>query len=274
VLVGDADQLPPVGAGKPFAELVAAPGVPAVRIGHVFRQAARSMIVSAAHAINAGRRPSTTPGPDQVRDFFVLEEPDPAVAGRLVVELATERLPRHYDVDPVTELQVLSPIYRGPVGVDALNEALRARLNPEGTQILDGAFRVGDKLIQTRNDYETGLMNGQLLVVDADDPDREELVCTGDEGTVRVPYGSTGTLRRAYAISVHKSQGAEVPIAVICVHRQHAMLLSRNLLYTAVTRASRACVIVGESGALDRAIARADAHARHSRLGQWLEASR
>jgi len=132
---------------------------------------------------------------------------------------------------------------------------------------MNGAMRIGDKLIQTRNDYETGLMNGQLLVLTGADDDSELLTVEADDGRgVSIPYDSSGSLRLGYAISVHKSQGCEVPVAVIALHRSHAVLLSRNLLYTAVTRARRACLIVGEQAALVRAIQRADAFRRHSRL--------
>ncbi|MGI8633684.1 MAG: SF1B family DNA helicase RecD2 [Solirubrobacterales bacterium] len=274
VLVGDADQLPPVGAGKPFAELIESGSVPIVRLGHVFRQAARSMIVSAAHAINTGTPPATTPGPEQERDFFLMAEPDADRAADLVVELATSRLPEHYGVDPLRDIQVLSPIYRGSLGVDELNRRIRDVLNPDGEPVLSGALRDGDKLIQTRNDYESGLMNGQIAHLVGDDAQAGEMrLITDEHEALTLPHASAGTLRPAYAISVHKSQGAEVPVVIVPVHRSHWMLLSRNLVYTAITRASRVCVLVGDPGALNQAIARADSHRRFSGLSARIAAA-
>lgn len=271
VLVGDADQLPPVGAGKPFADVIESGAVPVTRLSHVFRQAARSMIVRAAHAINRGERPPVRAEGDVERDFFFIEEPGDERAADLIVGLAARRLPDHYGVDAVRELQVLAPIYRGAVGVDALNERLRSALNPSGERVLDGDLRVGDKLIQIRNDYETGLMNGQIVIVEGEDSTGERLVVVADDGRqVTIGADAVRFLRPAYAISVHKAQGCEVPVVVAPVHRAHSVLLSRNLLYTAVTRAKTACVLVGQPEALDLAIRRADSFRRHTRLAELL----
>lgn len=273
VLIGDADQLPPVGAGKPFADLIESGRVPVARLTHVFRQAARSLIVQAAHAINRGEAPRTQALDTELRDFFFIERARDADAADEIVSLATERLPRHYDADPIREVQVLAPIYRGAVGVDALNERLRARLNPEGARCLDGPLRTGDKLIQTRNDYSTGLMNGQIVIALGEDEDGEELLVETDAGErLAVPADRTRSLRPAYAISVHKSQGCEMPVVIVPVHTSHTVLLSRNLLYTAVTRARRACVLVGQRQAVTRALRRADAFRRNSRLAGLLAA--
>ena len=274
VLIGDADQLPPVGAGKPFADLIESGQAPVARLTHVFRQAARSLIVQAAHAINRGEPPRTQATDAEVRDFFFIEKAGDSDAADEIVALATERLPRHYDADPIRDVQVLAPIYRGAVGVDALNERLRARLNPEGARCLDGPLRAGDKLIQTRNDYSTGLMNGQIVIALGEDEDGEELLVETDAGErVAVPAERTHSLRPAYAISVHKSQGCEMPVVIVPVHTSHTVLLSRNLLYTAVTRARRACVLVGQRQAVTRALRRADAFRRNSRLADLLGAA-
>ncbi len=275
VLIGDADQLPPVGAGKPFADVIESGRVPVVRLTHVFRQAARSLIVQAAHAINSGQPPRTQATDTELRDFFFIERPRDSDAAAEIVALATERLPRHYDADPIRDVQVLAPIYRGAVGVDMLNERLRAKLNPEGASCLDGPLRIGDKLIQTRNDYATGLMNGQIVIAlgEEEDEDGERLLVETDAGErLAVPAERTRSLRPAYAISVHKSQGCEMPVVIVPVHSSHAVLLSRNLLYTAVTRARNACVLVGERQALTRALRRADAFRRNSRLAGLLAA--
>ena len=271
VLIGGADQLPPVGAGKPFADVIESGRVPVVRLTHVFRQAARSLIVQAAHAINRGEPPRTRARSSELRDFFFIEKPSDTDAADEIVALATERLPSHYDVDPIREVQVLAPIYRGAVGVDSLNERLRARLNPEGARCLDGPLRSGDKLIQTRNDYSTGLMNGQIVIAVGEDDEGEALLVDTDAGErLAVPAERTHSLRPAYAISVHKSQGCEMPIVVVPVHTAHTVLLSRNLLYTAVTRARSACVLVGQRQALTRALRRAEAFRRNSSLAELL----
>jgi exodeoxyribonuclease V alpha subunit len=275
VMVGDADQLPPIGAGKPFADLIDSGSVPVTRLTHVFRQSAQSMIVSAAHAVRHGERPATKPEAGQDHDFFLMERQADTAAADTVVDLATGRLAGHYDVDPVREVQVLSPVYRGPLGIDALNERLRAALNPSGAALVDGELRAGDKLIQTRNDYETGLMNGQIAIAIESDEDDERLIVEADDGRrVEIPPGAVRWLRPAYAISVHRSQGCEMPVVVIPVHAAYGGMLSRNLLYTAITRAKRACVLVGQPEAVARAARRADAFRRHTRLAGLLAGSR
>jgi len=271
VFVGDADQLPPIGAGKPFEDLIASEAVPVVRLTQIFRQAARSMITTAAHEINRGRPPHLDPGPDQDHDFFFIERSQPERALETVVEVVAERAPRRFEVDPIREVQVLAPMYRGAVGIDALNERLQQRLNPRGRAAVGERFRVGDRLIQTRNSHELGLMNGSIVFLRADDPDEEEILVDTDEGgSLTIPYAETATLRLAYAISVHKAQGCEVPIVVGVCHRSHTRMLTRPLVYTAITRARRSCVLVGDRVALEGAVRRDDSGARHSGLAERL----
>ena len=257
VFVGDADQLPPIGAGKPFEDLIASGIAPVVRLNQIFRQAAKSMITTAAHEINGGRPPHLEPESGQDHDFFFIDRPAPERALETVVEVVAERVPNRFDMDPVRDVQVLAPMYRGAVGIDALNERLQQRLNPSGRAALGGRFRVGDRLIQTRNSHELGLMNGSIVFLRDDDPDAEEIVVDTDEGaTLNIPYGETATLRLAYAISVHKAQGCEVPVVVGVCHRSHTRMLTRPLLYTAITRARSTCVLVGDRAALHAAVGR------------------
>jgi exodeoxyribonuclease V alpha subunit len=271
VLVGDADQLPPIGAGKPFEDLIASEIAPVVRLNHIFRQAARSMITTAAHEINHGRPPHLEPEADQDHDFFFIDRRNPERALEAVVEVVSERVPKRFDLDPIRDVQVLAPMYRGAVGIDALNERLQARLNPRGRPALNGRFRVGDRLIQTRNSHELGLMNGSIVFLRSDDPDEEAIaVDTDDGGSLVIPYGETATLRLAYAISVHKAQGCEVPVVVGVCHRSHARMLTRPLLYTAITRARNTCVLVGDPTALGMAVRRDDGGGRHSGLAERL----
>jgi exodeoxyribonuclease V alpha subunit len=271
VFVGDADQLPPIGAGKPFEDLIASDIAPVVRLNQIFRQAARSMITTAAHEINHGREPHLEPGPDQDRDFFFIERTNAERALETVVEVVAERAPASFEVDPIRDVQVLAPMYKGPVGIDALNERLQARLNPDGKKALGGRFRIGDRLIQTRNSHELGLMNGSVVFLRRDDPAEELIrVDTDEGGSLIIPYGETATLRLAYAISVHKAQGCEVPVVVGVCHRSHSRMLTRPLLYTAITRARSSCVLVGDRAALASAVGRDDGGGRHSGLAARL----
>ncbi len=271
VFVGDADQLPPIGAGKPFEDLIASGAAPVVRLTQIFRQAARSMITTAAHEINHGRPPHLEPGPEQDHDFFFIERGTPERALETVVEVVAERAPAKFGVDPIREVQVLAPMYRGPVGIDALNERLQAELNPDGKRALNDRFRIGDRLIQTRNSHELGLMNGSIVFLRDDDPEEETIVVdTDDGGSLVIPYGETGTLRLAYAISVHKAQGCEVPVVVGVCQRSHSRMLTRPLLYTAITRARNSCVLVGDQVSLVSAVGRDDSGGRHSGLAERL----
>ena len=274
VFVGDADQLPPIGAGKPFEDLIGSGIAPVVRLTQIFRQAARSMITTAAHEVNHGREPHLTPGEDQDHDFFFIDRPNAERALDTVVEIVAERAPKRFGVDPVREVQVLAPMYRGAVGIDALNERLQEELNPHGKAAVGERFRLGDRLIQTRNSHELGLMNGSIVFLRDDDPAEQEIVVETDEGeTLTIPYGETATLRLAYAISVHKAQGCEVPVVVGVCHRSHARMLTRPLLYTAITRARNSCVLVGDRSVMGAAVRRDDGGGRHSGLAERLRAA-
>ena len=271
VFVGDADQLPPIGAGKPFADLIVSGVAPVVRLSQIFRQAAKSMITTAAHEINGGRPPHLEPQSGQDHDFFFIDRPSPERALETVVEVVAERVPKRFDMDPVRDVQVLAPMYKGAVGIDALNERLQQRLNPSGPAAVNGRFRIGDRLIQTRNSHELGLMNGSIVFLRDDDPGEEEIVVDSDDGgTLTIPYGETATLRLAYAISVHKAQGSEVPVVVGVCHRSHTRMLTRPLLYTAITRARSTCVLVGDMAALAAAVRRDDGGGRYSGLAERL----
>jgi exodeoxyribonuclease V alpha subunit len=276
VLVGDADQLAPVGAGKPFAELISSAAVPTARLNHIFRQAAGSMIVQGAHAIRRGEAPSFKPGEGMRRDLFLIERADPRAAREEIVTLVSRRLPEHYDVDPVRDIQVFAPVYKGELGIDALNEALREVLNPDGQPVRAGRLRIGDKLMMTgRNLHELGLMNGTLLrlldEVSGADGDDAALILSAEETIFRLPLEESDRLRPAYACSVHRGQGIELPVAVIVAHpASGAFFLRREMLYTAVTRARLATVIVGSREVIARAARTPDTGRRHGRLAERL----
>jgi len=270
LLVGDVDQLAPVGPGRVLEDLIASGTAPATRLTEVFRQAARSLIIRAAHRVNRGEAPldpSQPLGPDDIRDFFYVERPTAADVFAEVVSLATTRLPEHYDLDPVADLQVLVPMHKGPAGIDAFNATLRERLNPSGRDVKGTPFRLGDRIMQTRNNHERSFYNGEIAVVAANDPNRGTLTLVGDDGRrLTLDTSETATLRLAYACSVHKMQGSQAPAIVIALARGHAPMLTRNLVYTAVTRSQTACVIVAERGALPTALSRVDASRRNTRL--------
>ncbi len=278
VLVGDADQLAPVGAGKPFAELVASGAVPTARLTHIFRQAAGSMIVQGAHAIRRGTSPDFSASEGMRRDLFMIERANPQAALEEIVSLVSRRLPDHYGIDPVRDIQVFAPVYRGDLGIDSLNEALREILNPDGRPVRGGRLRLGDKLMMTgRNLHELGLMNGTLLtlldeVSAADDDDDPALILSADDESVfRLPPEEADRLRLAYACSVHRGQGIELPVAIIVAHAASgAFFLRREMLYTAVTRSTIATVIVGTRDVVARAARTPDTGRRHSRLAERL----
>jgi exodeoxyribonuclease V alpha subunit len=272
VLVGDADQLAPVGAGKPFAELVETKAVPVAELTHIFRQAAGSMIVRGAHEVRQGRPPSFAATGDVKRDLFLIERADPRAALDEIVSLVTTRLPEHYGVDPLTDIQVFAPVYKGALGIDALNTRLRHALNSRGEQVLGGRLRIGDKLMLSgRNLHELGLMNGTVLrLIDHSD---EKLTVSADGLIVELPDEEAPRLQLAYACSIHKGQGIELPVAIVVAHPAAGpYFLRREMLYTAMTRARTATLIVGVRGVVARAAATPDTSRRYSRLAVRLAA--
>jgi exodeoxyribonuclease V alpha subunit len=274
VFVGDVDQLPPIGAGKPFENLIESEVVPVVRLTQIFRRAAESMITTAAHEINQGQAPHLEPEEEQHQDFFFIDRAEPREALETVVRVVAERASKRFDVDPVRDVQVLAPKYKGPIGIDELNKRLQARLNPDGAVALGGRFRLGDRLIQGRNAPDLGLMNGSVVFLREDDPaERQILVETDDGDECVISYPEAQDLSLAYAISVHKAQGCEVPVVVGVCHSSHGHMLTRPLLYTAITRARRGCVLVGNRSMLSRAAGRDDGGSRYSALAERLRAA-
>jgi len=272
LLVGDPDQLPSVGAGNVLADLLDSERFPTTRLEHIFRQGAGSGIAANARRVNAGEMPHFG---GATQDCFFLPADDPASAAQLVVDLVARRLPRAYHFKK-GEVQVLSPMHRGDAGVAALNQALQERLNPavEGNPEARAGGRVyrsGDRVLQLRNDYDLNVFNGDLGTIQTVDPIEQELVLILDDGReVRYPYASLFALTHAYAISVHKAQGAEFPAVVIPLLTSHAAMLSRTLLYTALTRAQRLVVLVGQKKALYLAVRDWRRAGRHTSLGGLL----
>jgi exodeoxyribonuclease V alpha subunit len=252
-------------------DLIESEAVPVVRLTEIFRQAARSLIVRAAHAVNAGQPPPTAAGPGDLRDFFFIERAGADAIREEVVALASARLPAHYDLDPRAEVLVVAPMHRGPAGIGTLNAELRARLNAEGAAIAGTPLRVFDRVIQSKNNHERELMNGEMGVIEHHDAERDRVLLACDDGRrLTLPVGELDTMRLAHAVSIHKAQGSQAPAVVVVLHRGHHLMLTRNLVYTAITRAERVCVVVGERAALHVALGRRDAHARYTRLKELL----
>jgi exodeoxyribonuclease V alpha subunit len=271
VLVGDVDQLPSVGPGAVLRDLIASRSATCVRLTQVFRQAARSLIVENAHRINAGNAPEASRDP--TADFFVVEREDAIAARNTVLELVQERIPRRFQLDAVRDVQVLTPMHKGDAGAMALNQTLQQALNPSGAEIVRGArtFRAGDKVMQIRNDYDKDVWNGDVGIVVAVDRDAEELTVRFDDGRERTyDAGDLDDLTLAYASTIHKAQGSEYPAVVVVMLSSHFVMLSRNLLYTAVTRGKRLVVLVSDRKALSMALRQARRGERRSRLMERL----
>ncbi len=268
VLVGDVDQLPAVGPGSVLKDIIRSETTPVVRLTEIFRQAGQSPIVVNAHRINRGRFPDVRSS----RDFQLREVVDDEAAAALVVQLCREELPGE-GVDVGRDVQVLSPMHRLACGVENLNKVLQAALNPpvRGKKEITASgkiFRVGDKVMQTRNDYDKGVFNGDIgRIADMDD---EMVLVRYPEGDV--PYDRTelDALAPAYAMSVHKSQGSEYPVVILTLVNGHYIMLQRNLLYTAITRAKQRVILVGTSEALGTAVANDRTRRRHSLLAERL----
>lgn len=276
LLVGDVDQLPSVGAGEVLRDLLDESGpVPAVRLTRIFRQAQQSGVVTNAHRINSGVPPLTT----GLADFFLFAEEDSEEAGRLTVDVAARRIPAKFGLDPRRDVQVLTPMHRGPAGAGALNGLLQQAVTPARPDLPERrfggrVFRVGDKVTQIRNNYEkgrNGVFNGTVGVVTALDSDEQRLTVRTDEDE-EVPYDfdELDELAHAYAVTIHRSQGSEYPAVVIPVTTSAWMMLQRNLLYTAVTRAKRLVVLVGSRKALGQAVRTVSAGRRCTALDHRL----
>jgi exodeoxyribonuclease V alpha subunit len=237
-----------------LADLIDSGAVPVVTLGEIFRQAKASAIVVGAHAINAGRVPPFSG--DDAGDFFFVERDDATRAAETVLELVATRIPRRFGLDPRRDIQTLAPMLRGELGVAALNRRLQAALVPPGPALERGSvsFRVGDRVMQVRNDYERDVFNGDLGEVTAVDPRGRTLAVRFDSGTGEYDAADLDDLAPAWASTIHKAQGGEFPGVVVALHTQHYVLLRRTLLYTAVTRARRVAVIVGSRRALALAV--------------------
>jgi exodeoxyribonuclease V alpha subunit len=269
LFVGDVDQLPSVGAGDVLRDLIASHVAPVARLTTIFRQAAGSQIISNAHRINQGQMPVFA---KDGGDFYLFPAEEAATAADWAVEVVTARIPQKFGFSALADIQVIAPVYRGPAGVHALNERLQEVLNPTAKnkperRLYGTTFRVGDKVMQTRNNYDKDIYNGDIGFIQRIDPVEQELHVEFEGRLARYDWSEADELALAYAVSVHKAQGSEFPAVVMPVVTQHYMMLQRNLLYTAVTRARRLCVLTGSRRAIAIAVRNNKIAGRFTALG-------
>ena len=272
VLVGDSDQLPPVGPGSPFKDLIRSKRFPVARLDTIFRQGRDSLIIHNAHQVNRGQAPEVTPPKTPLQDFYFIEREQPQSILQTMEMVITTRIPERFNLDPVRDVQVLAPMRAGLIGVENLNLRLQELLNPEGQELTVGraVFRTGDKVMQIRNDYERGVFNGDMGIVQKVDRATRRVLVAIDDRTVVYEKASLDDLVLAYAISVHKSQGSEYPAVVMPVSTQHFKMLQRNVVYTGITRGKSLVVLVGTSKAMGIAVRNSHVAFRNSQLNTRL----
>jgi exodeoxyribonuclease V alpha subunit len=272
LLVGDVDQLPSVGPGQVLADIIASGQLPVARLTEVFRQAAESRIVVNAHRINHGQMPEPT-NKGEESDFYFVEIAEPEEGVAKLIEMVSQRIPRRFGLDPLKDIQVLCPMNRGVLGARNLNHELQRVLNPNppaSVERFGWKFSPGDRVMETQNDYDRDVFNGDLGMVDRIDEDEGALVVNFEGREVIYPFGELDTLVPAFATTIHKSQGSEYPAVVIPVTTQHYTMLARNLVYTGVTRGKRLVILIGQKKALGIAVRGGAMKPRWTKLREWL----
>ena len=257
VMVGDVDQLPSVGPGNVLRDIIDSDMIKTIGLDHVFRQSATSFISQNAHCINHGQMPVTEPGiGDELSDFYFIRDDDSTRILQKIKTLVSERIPKRFGFDPKLEVQVLSPMHKGVLGISNLNLELQQLLNPAGKKIIFGSrnFRVGDKVMQIRNNYTKEIYNGDIGIVVGVDEEESKLVVEIDGKEIRYTPADIDELVLAYAISIHKSQGSEYKAVLIPINTEHFIMLQRNLLYTGITRGKKLVVVIGSEKAVRLAI--------------------
>jgi exodeoxyribonuclease V alpha subunit len=276
IVVGDVDQLPPVGPGQVLADMIESGRVPVARLTEVFRQAARSRIITNAHRVNRGEMPDVSVPENRDTDFYFVESGEPEDAVAKIVELVKVRIPRRFHFDAIRDIQVLCPMQRGGVGARSLNVELQKTLNPgsgfdASVERFGYTYRAGDKVMQVENDYDREVFNGDIGFVTCIDGDAGELAVDFDGREVTYGFGELDEVMLCYATTVHKSQGSEYPVVVIPIMTQHYMMLERHLLYTGITRGAKLVVLVGQKKAVAMAVNGNRDRRRWSKLREWLE---
>lgn len=291
VLVGDVDQLPSVGPGNVLRDIIESRVGRAVRLTEIYRQDKASHIVVNAHLVNSGQMPEATrdsvaggpSGSGTLQDFYFIEQDDPEKVLQTVIALVSDRIPKRFGLDPFDDIQMLAPMHRGVCGVENINRQLQGALNPVGAKFslklneqqverYGRVYRVRDKVMQIKNNYDKDVFNGDLGRIAAIDPVEQTLTVTMDERAVIYDFTDLDELLPAYCISIHKSQGSEYPAVIVPVLTQHYVMLQRNLLYTAITRARKLVVLIGSKKALSIAVRNNNTAARYTRLRHRLQA--
>jgi exodeoxyribonuclease V alpha subunit len=279
IMVGDTDQLPSVGAGNVLNDIIASEVVPVVRLQRIFRQAQGSRIIMNAHRINQGKDIDITNG--KASDFFFIESATPEEALEKIINLVATRLPGYYHADPIRDIQVLTPMQRGLVGAVNLNKMLQERLNPAVAALAKPSinragieYRLHDKVMQIKNNYDKEVFNGDIGTITDVNVEDQELTISFDGREVTFERSDLDEVVLAYATTIHKSQGSEYPIVVMPFMMTHFVMLQRNLLYTAVTRAKKVLVLVGEQKAIGYAIRNQKPNERKTRLSLRLNATK
>ena len=273
IIVGDTDQLPSVGPGNVLHDLIDSGAIACSRLTEIFRQDNSGLIVRNAHHVNAGQG-FELPQAGAESDFYFIPQNDPGKTLAFVLDFMTTRIPRKFRMDPMLDVQVLSPMRRNALGTENLNMLLQQRLNPDGPSVQRGAvfFRKGDRVMQLRNNYDKDVFNGDVGFVAEAYPSERKLVVTFDGRPVEYAAGDLDELALAYATTIHKSQGSEYPAVIVLLHNQHYMLLQRNLLYTAITRGKRLVLVIGSRWAAEKAIETNTVRSRRTSLGERLAA--
>jgi exodeoxyribonuclease V alpha subunit len=274
ILVGDVHQLPSVGPGSVLQDIIASGAVRVVELTDIFRQARESRIITGAHAVNSGCLPDFHPTAGRLQDFYFIEKEAPDDILTIIVDLVARRIPARFGLDPFDDIQVLCPMYRGVIGVERLNLELQNALNPGEAVAARGGFRfrLHDKVMQIKNNYEKDVFNGDMGRIISADPKQQRLIIAFDGRPVVYEFSELDELDPAYAVSVHKAQGSEFPAVILPVHTQHYMMLQRNLLYTGITRGRRLVVLVGTKKALALAVKNNTTSLRHTQLARRLQA--
>ena len=267
ILVGDTDQLPSVGPGNVLRDLIASQTIPTSQLTEIFRQDSSGLIVRNAHHVNAGEPFETRVG---ASDFYFVAQDDPAKALDLVLDFMVTRIPRHFHLEPLQDVQVLTPMRRNLLGAENLNAAIQKRLNGSGQGVVRGGmeFRAGDRVMQLRNNYDKDVYNGDVGFVQSVEPTERTLVVLFDGRPVEYRAADLDELTLAYATTIHKSQGSEYPAVIVLLHRQHYMMLQRNLLYTAITRGKKLVLVIGSPWAVKQAIETNVVRARRTSLAE------
>ena len=269
ILVGDTDQLPSVGPGNVLRDLIASQTIPTSQLTEIFRQDSSGLIVRNAHHVNAGEPFETRAG---ASDFYFVAQDDPAKALDLVLDFMVTRIPRHFHLEPLQDVQVLTPMRRNLLGAENLNAAIQKRLNGAGPGVVRGGmeFRAGDRVMQLRNNYDKDVYNGDVGFVQSVEPAERTLVVLFDGRPVEYRAADLDELTLAYATTIHKAQGSEYPAVIVLLHRQHYMMLQRNLLYTAITRGKKLVLVIGSPWAVKQAIETNVVRARRTSLAERL----